>query len=119
MTARLDGTRLLIVEDEVLVLMDLTDVFEAAGATVVPAASLEDGMARVRGAFDVALLDVRLGDGEVFPLARALDRRGVRVVFHSGHARASDLLREFPGARALPKPAMEDDLIRTVAELRG
>ncbi|MBM2577682.1 response regulator [Jannaschia sp. Os4] len=119
MAGELDGMRVLVVEDEILVLMDLEAIFAGAGAAVTTAASLKDGLARVDEAFDVALLDVRLGDGEVFPLARELDRRGVRVVFHSGHARVNDLLSDFPSARALPKPALENQLIRAVADARA
>ena len=121
MTDELRGLRVWIVEDEFLVLLDLQTVFEDAGAEVVTAASVEQGLALLDNEPlpDVALLDVRLADGEVFPLARALTRRGVPVVFHSGHAQVSDLAAAFPGARALPKPAPESALLAAVSEARG
>lgn len=120
----LSGLRLLVVEDEFLVALDLETMLSDAGAEVTVEATVAGGKARARaafageGAFDCALLDVRLADGDVFPLAMVLCTQGVAVVFHSGHARIEDVQTMFPDAQTLSKPAPEAALIDAVARVR-
>ena len=112
----LAGRTLLVVEDEFLILLDLQYMLEEAGACVVTAASVAEGLKAVESApFDVAVLDVRLPDGEVFPVAEKLKERDVPLVFHSGHAERTELQENFPSAIALSKPAPEMELVEAVA----
>lgn len=118
----LSGRTVLLVEDEFLILLDLQMVLEEQGAEVVTAASVAEGIkaTEARKALDAAVLDVRLPDGEVFPVAEKLVERHVPIVFHSGHARIDDLAERFPTATALTKPAPErmlvDALVQQVAQ---
>lgn len=113
----LDGAKILVVEDEFLIMMDLQMQLEDQGAVVVGAASVAAGLEKVEAACDAAILDVRLPDGEVYPVAEALRDRDVPFLFHSGHARRDELDLRFPGAPAVTKPAAEPVLVRAVADL--
>jgi DNA-binding NtrC family response regulator len=117
MTHELKGRCVLLVEDEFLVLMDLQMMLEDAGARVVTADTVESAMHEATNGhiLSAAVLDVRLPDGEVFPVADALRDRGVPIVFHSGHARIDEVQGSYPDAAALQKPAPEAAFLRTVA----
>ena len=112
--SKLDGAEVLVVEDEFLILLDLQHVLESAGAAITTAASLAEALAAAERRYDVAVLDVRLPDGEVYPAARRLAERDVPIVFHSGHAHNDNVAEAFPSAVALEKPAREQVLIAAV-----
>ncbi|MBU4433633.1 MAG: PAS domain-containing protein [Alphaproteobacteria bacterium] len=100
--------RVLIVEDEVLVAMDLARVLTQAGALVVgPAGSVEDALALVAlGAFDRAILDVNLGGRMVTPVATALSERGIPFVYLTGYQEP-----RVEGGPVLHKPASLEKLL--------
>ena len=116
---RLSGSNVLIVEDELLIALDIQVALEDAGAKTMVVGSVREGLALLDGIetpFDAAVLDVRLGAEEVFPVADVLASMGVPIVFHSGHARAIDLAQHYPRASVLPKPAPPERLIAALAE---
>ena len=114
MLGKLDGATVLVVEDEFLILLDLEYVLESAGAAITTAASLAEALEAAERRYDVAVLDVRLPDGDVYPAARMLAERDVPLVFHSGHAHNDNIAGDFPSAVALEKPAREQVLIAAV-----
>jgi CheY-like chemotaxis protein len=118
--SRLAGKRILIVEDEALVALDLEFAFEDEGAEVLgPALSLRDAL-EVLGSgalIDGAVLDVSLGGTEVFPVAEMLCARGVPFLFHTGHATAASLDALFPGVTVCTKPALPTALIAVLLRL--
>ena len=82
------GDRLLIVEDETLLAMELSDQLTALGWTVVgPASTVEEAFRLIAdGAFpDVAMLDINLRGKLVYPLAELLRRGGVPFLFCTGY----------------------------------
>lgn len=85
----LTGRRVLVVEDETLIAMDLCYTLDDEGATVVgPVASVEDALLLMDAgqAVDAAVLDISLGDGnDVFSLADLLSARGVPYIFSTGY----------------------------------
>jgi DNA-binding response OmpR family regulator len=82
---RLRGRRVLIVEDNGIVALDLECTLREQGADVVgPARSVAD--ARRLDSLDAAVLDVNLGDEDVFPLADALAEAGIPFLFLTGHS---------------------------------
>ncbi len=97
----------LLAEDEALVAMDLQFALEDAGAEVLgPFARLDDLKTKLEGSTaDVALLDIMLADGEVYPAALELQQSGVGLVFHSGHGEEIDLRDRFPDCKFCAKPA--------------
>ena len=118
---RLSGTTVLIVEDELLIALDIQVALEDAGAKTLVVGSVREGLALIDGLDgvpDAAVLDVRLGAEEVFPVADVLATKEVPIVFHSGHARAIDLAKHYPRASVLPKPAPPERLIAEVAAMR-
>lgn len=97
--------RVLVVEDEVLIAMVLEDMLDILGHTVVasPASFAEALGAIGAGGFDLAILDVNLGDNPVFPLADQLRAAGTAVIFATGSHRDS-LPDRFVDALVIEKP---------------
>jgi CheY-like chemotaxis protein len=86
-TELLSGQRVLVVEDEFLVLMMIEEMLADLGCTSVSTApSVKKALALVEGQpFDVAMLDVNLGRETSFPIADALATRGVPFLFATGY----------------------------------
>jgi len=116
----IDGMRVLVVEDEMLISLMLTDMLEQLGCSAVgPAATLGEAWPLVEAqAYDCAVLDVHVDGQSVYDLADAVSARGCPVVIASGSG--SDALPErFRNAILLPKPysvtALEAALVRAHA----
>ena len=116
----LNGRRILVVEDEVLIAMLLETALEDAGCVVVgPFARLDEALeAARRGDFDAALLDVNLGGEKVFPVAELLAARNIPFLLLSGYGdKASP-----PGHADWPtigKPFNTDELLLALGQLVG
>jgi CheY-like chemotaxis protein len=110
----ISGKTVLIVEDEPLIAYVLQEELEDAGARVVTATSCTGALAALeRRAFDVAILDLRLGDGDCADVARFLHDCGIPYIAASGDPFATDY-----GAQArLAKPYRTDDVIKAIAEV--
>merc|ERR1711868_159754 len=78
--------RVLVAEDELIVGYDLCDTVAEAGYMVEgPYDDLSSAMlAYQKSKPDIAILDVQLGDGIVYPLAEQMMAENVPVIFHSG-----------------------------------
>ena len=116
---RLSESTILIVEDELLIALDIQVALEDAGARTLVVGSVSEALSlldEIATAPDAAVLDVRLGAEEVFPVADILAAKSVPIVFHSGHARAIDLARHYPRASVLPKPAPPERLIAALED---
>jgi PAS domain S-box-containing protein len=109
--------RILIVEDEPLVGMELADALESAGFSVLgPAASNEDALALiVKHGCDGAVLDVNLGRETSEPLAHKLAAEGIPFVTLTGYA-PDQLPAPFLSSPRLTKPVRTEIL---VVELAG
>lgn len=80
------GRCVLIVEDEMQLAMLLEDILTDAGHRVLKAARLTAALELARAeAIDAAILDINLAGTPVFPVADALQRRGIRFLFTSGY----------------------------------
>ena len=117
-TTDIEGLRVLVVEDEMMVSMLIEDMLSELGCHVVgPASRLEDALALAQDAeMDCAVLDVNLGGQPIFPLADLLRQRGLPFAFATGYGDAGvrDVDR---GAPVLQKPFREGDLARVLGEL--
>jgi len=102
-----------------IVAFDLRITLEQAGATVIgPALTVQQAETlSCEEHISVALMDVRLGDRDVFNVAAKLWDRGVPMVFHTGHGAAQALLARWPGSKVLTKPTRSDVLLSTIAGL--
>lgn len=115
----LAGRRVLVVEDEALLALDLEMTLSAAGAEVLgPFIRLSDALAAAGTmSVDVAVLDVMLGRQRSDALAELLLARGVAILFHSGHADGAALAARFPGAGHCPKPCTSATIVRRLVEV--
>lgn len=118
--AKLEGLRVLVVEDEMMVSMLIEDMLADMGCKVVgPASRLEEAV-ELAGAseIDCAVLDVNLGGQPIFPLADILRAKGAPFAFATGYGDAG--LRDVDkGTPVLQKPFRESDLARVLNELRA
>jgi DNA-binding LytR/AlgR family response regulator len=82
--------RVLIVEDEPLIAMDLeATIAEIRPATVIVKPSLASTKEVLDELFDFAFLDVNVANGKTYELARLLDEHGVPFAFVSAMARVA------------------------------
>jgi DNA-binding response OmpR family regulator len=96
--------RVLIVEDEPMIAMDLEWIVLAVmAAEVVVAASVSGARAAMAARLDLALLDIEVTDGKTHEIARELQRREAPFVFVSG-ARPEALPPDLRGAPFISKP---------------
>ena len=117
----LEGCRILIAEDNVLLVLDIADALSEAGAEIVgPAVSVQQAVFLARSEqLDGGVLDITLKGGDVFPIARILAEQGKGIVFVTGMLDTSALEVEWPTAKVLTKPSLPQDLIQaTVAVCR-
>jgi CheY-like chemotaxis protein len=84
----LEGCRVLVVEDEALIALDIVAMLEDLGVHVYgPASTLTAALEAAEGAvLDAALLDVNLARQEVWPVADVLRRRCIPIIFMTGYA---------------------------------
>lgn len=112
--------RILLIEDEALIAMQLKIDLESEGHTVVgPYGKLADGLRAASGTdFDIALLDINLGPDNSAPIAEILDRRMIPFAFTTGY---SDLvflpprLRNYPHLPKPYNPRDVQDLVKMLA----
>ena len=116
----LDGCRVLLAEDEALIAFELQIIMRQAGCQVIgPVGTLAEGLALVEtAALDAAVLDVKLWDGDVFPLADRLAERGIPFVLMSGYC-AAELPERFRERPLYPKPSAADGLIAALNQALG
>ena len=118
-TTQLEGMRVLVVEDEVLVSMVIEDMLASFGCEVVgPAGNVGEALTLIEAApVDGALLDVNLGGERLgFAVADALVARGIPFLFVSGYGK-SILKSPHLDAAVLPKPFDEATLRAAVEDM--
>jgi CheY-like chemotaxis protein len=104
----LRGTRVLVVEDEAMLSLELESMLVDMGCVIAgTAAKLDDALRIARSSeFDVALLDVNLGGKRVTQAEEAIRARGIPIIFVTGYDKtaASGLVLAKPyGAAALER----------------
>ena len=112
----------LLCEDEMFVALDIQMTLEDEGYEVSgPFPSAGAALACLDDVKpDFAILDVRLVDGDVFPVADRLAKAGIPFIFHSGHADPGKLLQLYPSSLVCQKPchpaALVDKLVKLHSE---
>ena len=106
--------RILILEDDSFIALDLEAIVEGQGHEVVGTFdSLADARAELARGFDFALLDIDVVDGKSFDLAMTLLERRIPFAFVSA-SRPSELPARLRDVRFVPKPFEEAAILRTL-----
>jgi DNA-binding response OmpR family regulator len=110
--------RVLIVEDEPFIAVDLQTILTAAGYEVAGiAGSSPDAMAALeRGGVEAVILDGNLQGESAAPLAEWLRRGGIPFLVVSGYS--GDQLDWLGDARLIGKPFLPQALLDALAALR-
>jgi CheY-like chemotaxis protein len=118
MAQALDKRRILVVEDEPIVALDLADMLQSNGAIVLgPASTVADARQLIaHSAIDCAVLDVNLGRESVAPLVRELGELKIPFLFMTGYDEKdmAPLWRRHP---ILRKPTVAAELIDALTQI--
>ena len=116
-THGLKGVRILLVEDEYFIAMELAATVAELGVEVVgPVGRLGPARELARTEpLQGAVLDIDLGGQPSFPLAEELMERGVRLIFVTGFD-ATILPEKFRHVPALTKPVNQAALRRLLVQ---
>ena len=108
----LEGLRVLVVEDVLLVAEMIAEMLAAGGIRVVgPVARVASALVLAREeTLDGALLDVNLAGENSGPVAEALTARGVPFIFLTGYGDAGALPPNFRDTPRIAKPFREQEL---------
>lgn len=113
MSKPLTGLRVLILEDEFLIAMDVEQLCRDSGAEdVAIMRNLDQVDESLR--FDVAIVDLMLAGVSTLDFARQIYDRGVPFVFASGYNDLEEIAERFPDVAVVSKPYAGDDLIGAV-----
>ena len=115
----LQDVRALIVEDDPIIGLDLTQTLEEAGAVVVGSAYDVPGALALLEAseIDVAVLDNLIIGGDSLRIADKLAQRGIAFLFHTSHK--GELGTRYPTVQILDKPSRPGELVRAVQASLG
>jgi CheY-like chemotaxis protein len=118
MSELLSGRRILVVEDEMLILMMIEGILEDLGCkSVTGAATVKKAVALIEAeTFDAAMLDMNLGGEDSSRVADALSERGVPFIYSTGNDRCGRSADSRDHA-VLYKPYQESDLIAAITQL--
>lgn len=111
----------LVVEDNMVIALDASDMLSAMGAEHVhTASSVADGLAILsKRTISFALLDVNLGDETSIPIIEKCLELGILTILATGYGASEDLLSRFPKTPVLNKPYNSDSLSRMVSTTFG
>lgn len=115
----LQGREILLVEDESLIVFDVTRALEREGARVIGAANVAQALERLdTHRPDAAVLDLKLDRGESSErIAARLDELRIPYLIHTGDALRHVELLERIAAPRLSKPYPSHFLVARVSEL--
>jgi PAS domain S-box-containing protein len=122
--SRLAGCRVLLVEDEALIGLQMEEALREAGCEPLgPAATILEALDIInRDPVDAALLDVNLAGGRSYAVADVLTAKGVPFAFCTGYSSPADLPTRFADATLITKPLRPEqigELLDRLAEERS
>lgn len=113
----LTGRRILLVEDESLVAMLGEDMLIDLGCDVTVAMRIDQALALARtDPFDLAVLDVNLGDAQSYPVADLLFARCVPFLFATGYGQHG-LDEAYRAVPVLQKPYQQAPMAHLLSHL--
>jgi CheY-like chemotaxis protein len=112
--------RILLVEDDPLICLDLETSLIELGAVVTATSSVPAALDVVAGAMvDFAVLDFELGIGTSEPIARAATARGIPFLYLSGYSEHDARFGNWPGVLVLVKPLSAASIARGIEQVLG
>jgi DNA-binding response OmpR family regulator len=107
----IEGSRVILVEDDALVGMMARDMLESMGCVVIgPLATVEQGCAAIdAGAGDLVMLDVKLGLESGWPVADRAKKASLPFFLTTGYSQES-FIDDHADAPFLGKPYRMDEL---------
>jgi CheY-like chemotaxis protein len=113
--ALLKGRSILVVEDDPLIRLELTSLFESVGAQVTATSTYEKAVAAIeQNQICAALLDHGLHEDNIAPLCRLLAEWQIPYMFYTGYP---DLEQNYPRAIIVQKPASAEVLLTRMSDL--
>jgi CheY-like chemotaxis protein len=116
----LQDVLVLLVEDQMIVAMQIEDMLRAGGCEVVgPVGTLQEALALVHEKeLDLAVLDITIDGEPIYPVAEALQARGIPFVFATGYGE-STLPEKWRNRPRLGKPFRHEQLERILTNITG
>lgn len=114
--SKLTGQRILVIEDDAILSLDIEDVLCEAGAEIIgPASTVGRGL-ELAETLDLtaAIVDLRLQTESAAPVIELLKKRGIPFVFYSGQVDRTTASR-WPNTPVLMKPARSEAIIDALA----
>jgi CheY-like chemotaxis protein len=114
----LSGRRVLVAEDEMLILALVEDMLADLGCeSITVAATVNQALALIDAQiFDAALLDINLIGKQSYSVADALAARGVPFAFSTGYS-GDDMAARYRDRPVLKKPWKNEELRKIVTRL--
>lgn len=118
MSKNLTGLRILVVEDELLILMMIENMLADLGCqSVISAATVDKAIALVDAeVFDAAILDMNLKGVRSHTVAEALVVRGVPFFYATGN-NDLEIKHGYPDKPVLKKPFKQEELAEIFSRL--
>lgn len=115
----LDGKRILVIEDEVFVALDLQLELQEAGAILIgPAMSLDAALSAADDpSLDAAVVDVDLNGKHSFPVADILKRHGTPFLWYTGVTDRDIFATAFPDITVIEKPTRDGAILDALRQL--
>ncbi|KFB08882.1 response regulator [Nitratireductor basaltis] len=115
----LSGMRVLIVEEEAIVAMDIEELCKECGAEAVTIVTnrshLTEDLLQPRP--HVAILDTKMNGNSTHEFASLLHAASVPFVFASGYTADQAYFQEFPDSPVLEKPFANEHLLEVLVSL--
>jgi|SRR5687768_14339051 DNA-binding response OmpR family regulator len=110
--------RLLLIEDEALILLNVKSMLSDMGWEVAGTAAKIDAALHLAqtGSFDAAIVDINLDGAMTYPVADILREREIPFAFTTGYGRTA-IDHSYSGVPILHKPFSPDQLQAVVSRL--
>jgi CheY-like chemotaxis protein len=111
--------RVLIIEDEALIALNLVEAVEGLGASCVTASCVHNALSLLAGQpFDAAIVDLNLAGEPADTVIDALHARGIPFLITTGYDQEF-IAKKFRGLPLLPKPYMRRELEQALLGILG
>jgi CheY-like chemotaxis protein len=114
---QLKDLRILVVEDEALVALQLEDMLMEFGCAVIgPASRVAQALELLNGEpVEAAVLDLNIAGELVYPVADELEARGLPYIFVTAYG-TSDLTEPYRSRPVLEKPFARRELLQVMLD---